>query len=131
MIGREIFAHLRSSIKSYCAKFVTIWSSFFFSFSNFLPPPSVNQKGLFLKPSKGSYRSFSQWLWEKFQLHQLVEIVQQNSDPDFAQLPSRVQEDQQTDNDVNQIKALANTDTATSPDEFVVVYLTLEAVLTN
>ena len=97
---------------------------------NFLPPPSGNQKGLFLKPSKGSYRSFSQWLWEKFQLHQLVEIVQQNSDPDFAQLPTRVQEDQQTD-DVNQIKALANTDTATSPDEFVVVYLTLEAVLTN
>ena len=98
---------------------------------NFLPPPSDNQKGLFLKPSKGSYRSFSQCLWEKFQLHQLSEIVQQNSDPDFAQLPNRVQEDQQTDNDVNQIKALANTDTATSADELVVVYLTLEAVLTN
>ena len=46
-------------------------------------------------------------------------------------LPNRVQEDQQTDNDVNQIKALANTDTATSADELVVVYLTLEAVLTN
>ena len=41
----------------------------------------------------------------------------QSSDPDFAQLLNRVQEDQQTDNDVIQIKALANIYTATWPDE--------------
>ena len=76
-----------------------------------------------MKPSKGSYRSFNGWLWEKFQLHELVETVQQSSDPDFAQLLNRVREGQQTDNDVIQIKALANTDTATWPDEFVKVYL--------
>ena len=76
-----------------------------------------------MKPSKGSYRSFNGWLWEKFQLHKLVEIVRQSSDPDFAQLLNRVREGQQTDNDVIQIKALANTDTATWPDEFVKVYL--------
>ena len=64
-----------------------------------------------MKPSKGSYRSFNGWLWEKFQLHELVEIVRQSSDPDFAQLLNRVREGQQTDNDVIQIKALANTDT--------------------
>ena len=62
-------------------------------------------------------------MWEKFQLHELVEIVWQSSDPDFAQLLNRVREGQQTDNDVIQIKALANTDTATWPDEFVKVYL--------
>ena len=60
---------------------------------------------------------------EKFQLHELVEIVWQSSDPDFAQLLNRVQEGQQTDNDVIQIKALANTDTATWSDEFVKAYL--------
>ena len=76
-----------------------------------------------MKPSKGSYRSFNGWLWEKFQLHELVEIVWQSSDPDFAQLLNRVREGQQTDNDVIQIKALANTDTATWPNEFVKVYL--------
>ena len=53
----------------------------------------------------------------------LVEIVRQCSGPDFAQLLNRVREGQQTDNDVIQIKALANTDTATWPDEFVKVYL--------
>ena len=26
----------------------------------------VNQKGVFMKPSEGSYRSFNGWLWEKF-----------------------------------------------------------------
>ena len=89
----------------------------------FLQLPPVNQKGTFLKPSKGSYRSFNRWLWEKLQLYELVEIVRQSSDTDFAQLLNRVRECQQTDNDVIQIKALANTDTATWPDEFVKVYL--------
>ena len=49
-------------------------------------------------------------------------IVRQSSDPDFAQLLNRVRKGQQTDNDVIQIKALANTDTATLPDEFVKIY---------
>ena len=56
-------------------------------------------------------------------MHELVKIVRQSSDPDFAQLLNRVREGQQTDNDVIQIKALANTDTATLPDEFVKIYL--------
>ena len=41
----------------------------------FLQLPAVNQKGGFMKPSKGSYRSFNGLLWEKSQLHELVEIV--------------------------------------------------------
>ena len=49
-------------------------------------------------------------------------IVRQSSDPYFAQLLNRVRKGQQTDNDVIQIKALANTDTATWSDEKV--YLT-------
>ena len=55
-------------------------------------------------------------MWEKFQDHELVEIVWQSSDPDFAQLLNRVQEGEQTDDDVIQIKTLANTDTTTWPD---------------
>ena len=39
-----------------------------------------------MKPSKGSYRSFNGWLWEKFQLHKLFEIIRQGSDPDSAQV---------------------------------------------
>ena len=57
---------------------------------DFLQLPPVNQKGVSKKPSKGSYRSLNGWLWEKFQLHVLVEIVRQSSDPDFAQLLNRV-----------------------------------------
>ena len=62
-------------------------------------------------------------MWETFQLDELVENVRQSSDPDFTQLLNRVQEGQQTNNNVIQIKALANTDTSTWPDEFVKVYL--------
>ena len=56
-------------------------------------------------------------------MHELVTIVRQSRDPDCAQLLNRVRKGQQTDNDVIQIKALANTDTATLPDEFVKIYL--------
>ena len=48
--------------------------------------------------------------WEKSQLYKLVEIVQQSSDPDFAQLINNIQKGQ---SNLIQIKALANTDTAT------------------
>ena len=48
----------------------------------------VNPKDVFMKPSQGSYRSFSGWLWEKYQLHE------QSIDPDFAHLLNRVREDQ-------------------------------------
>ena len=75
-----------------------------------------------MKPSKGSYRSFNGCLWEKFQLHDQVEIVRQSCDPDYAELLNRVWECQQTDN-VIQIKALTKTYTATWLDEFVKVYL--------
>ena len=99
---------------------------------DFLQLPPLNQKGAFLKPSKGSYRSFNGWIWEKFQLHELVEIVPQSIDPEFAQLLDGAREGQQIDNDVIQIKALANNDTATWPDEFVKVCLyKINTILAN
>ena len=77
----------------------------------FLQVPLVYQKNVLIKPSKGLHRSFSGWFCEKFQLHELAKIVKQSIGSDFAQLHNRVQEDQQTNN-VIQIKALANVDTA-------------------
>ena len=76
-----------------------------------------------MKPNKGSCWSFNGRLLENVQLHELVEVVRQSSDSDFAQLINSVREGQQTNNDVIQIKALANTDTTTWPDEFVNVSL--------
>ena len=52
-------------------------------------------------------------LWE------LIEIVRQSSDPDFTQFLNRVREGKHTEDDVTKIKALANTDTYTWPDEVV------------
>ena len=87
---------------------------FFVSCRSFFAAFNLNKKGVFMKPSKGSYRSLNGWLWEKFQVQELV---------DFGQLLNRVQEGQQASNDVIQIKAFANTDTAKWPDESVKVYL--------
>ena len=57
---------------------------------DFFELPPGNQKSLFTKPSKGSFRSFNGPLWETFQLPELVKIVRQSSDPEFAQLLNRV-----------------------------------------
>ena len=78
---------------------------------------------MFTKPSKGSYRSFNGSLWKSLELYELVEIVRQSSNPDFAQLLNRVQDGQQINNDVIKTKALTNADTAICPDAFVNFYL--------
>ena len=44
-------------------------------------------------------------------------IVQQSNHPDFAQLCNRVQEGQQANDGVIQVKDLTNINTATWPDE--------------
>ena len=49
--------------------------------------------------------------------------AEQCSDPDFAHVLNRVREGQHTNDYLTQIKALANTNTATWPDEFLKVYL--------
>ena len=53
----------------------------------------------------------------------MAEIVRQSSDPDVVRLLNMVPEGQQMNNDLIQVKALANTDTTTWPNEFVKVYL--------
>ena len=123
MIGREIFGHLDLALKAIMQNSSPFGGGSLLVVGDFLQLPLVNQKDVFMKSSKESYRSFDGWLWEKFQLHELVEIVWQSSDPDFAQLLNIIREGQQTDNDVFQVKALVKTDAATWPDEFVKVYL--------
>ena len=90
MIGRETFGHLDLALKAIMQNLSPFGGVSLLVVGDFLQLPPVNQKVVFMKPSKGSYRSFNGWLWEKFQLHELVEIVRQSSDPDFAQLLNRV-----------------------------------------
>ena len=123
MIGRETFRHLDLALKAIMQNALPFGGVSLLVVGDFLQLPPVNQKGVFMKVKKGSYSSFNGWLWEDFQLHELIEIVRQSSDPDFAQLLNRVREGKQTEDDVTEIKALANTDTSTWPDEFVRVYL--------
>ena len=60
---------------------------------------------------------------EKLQLHELVEIFQQSSDPDFLQLLKRVRKGMERDNCMIQIQSQANTVSATQHGECVRAYL--------
>ena len=90
MIGRESFGHLDLALKAIMQNPSPFGGVSLLVVGDFLKLPPVSQKGVFMKPSKDSYRSFNGWLWEKVQLHELVEIVRQSSDPDLAQLLNRV-----------------------------------------
>ena len=61
---------------------------------DFLQLPPVIQKSMLMNPSKRSYKSFNRWLWETFQLRELVENIRQSSDTSFPQLLNRVSEGQ-------------------------------------
>ena len=79
MIRRESFGHLDLALKTIMQNSSPFGRVSLLVIGDFLQLPLVNQKGVFMKPSKGSYRSFNGWLREKFQLHELVEIVWQSS----------------------------------------------------
>ena len=81
MIGRETFGHVDQALKAIMQNSLPFGGVSLLVIGDFLQLLPVNQKGVFMKPGKELYRSFSGWLWEKFQLHELVEIIWQGSDP--------------------------------------------------
>ena len=63
------------------------------------------------------------WL-RLFKLHELIQIMRQCNDPDFADLLSRLREGKHTKEDVETIKELENTDTSSWPGEVTRLYIT-------
>ena len=86
MIQRKTFGHLDLALKAIMRNLLPFGGVSLLFVGDFVQLPSVNQKDVFMKPSKGSHSSFSGWLLENFQLDELVEIVCQSSDLNFAEL---------------------------------------------
>ena len=85
MIGREASGHFDLALKIITKNFSPFGEVSLLIIGYFLQLLLANQKAVSMKPSKGSYRSFNGCLWGKFELHELVEIVRQSSNPDFAE----------------------------------------------
>ena len=78
MIGRETFGHLDIALKAIMQNSLPFGGVSLLVVGQFLQLSPINQKGVLMELSKGSYRSFNRWLWENFQLHELAEIVRQS-----------------------------------------------------
>ena len=74
MIGRDTFGHLDVALKAIMQNSSSFGGVSLLVVRDFLQLPPVNQKGAFMKPSKGSYRSFRGWFWEKFQLQSWLRL---------------------------------------------------------
>ena len=69
-------------------------------------------------------------VWFEFKLHELTEIVRQSSDPHFSQLLNRLREGKHTQEDIDDIKALNNTDTSNWPADQTKLYI-INALVNN
>ena len=66
MIGRESFGNLDLALKVIMQNASPFGAVSLLVVADFVQLPPVSQKGVFMKPSKGSYRSFNRWFWKKF-----------------------------------------------------------------
>ena len=66
MIGKETFEDSDLALKNIKQNLLQCGGVSLLLVGDFLQLPPLNQKSVFMKPSKGSYKSFNGWLWEKF-----------------------------------------------------------------
>ena len=124
MIGNETFEQLNLALQHIKGNNLPFGGISLLVIGDFLQLPPVKQLGVFMHTRKGTYKAFNGSLWQElFKLHELVEIVRQSSDPEFAQMLNRIREGEQTDDDLKQLKDLEHTDTSSWPNEFVKLYL--------
>ncbi len=91
---------------------------------DFLQLPPVNAYTVYSVLHRVGYKVFNKPLWSNFFLHELVQIVRQSSDPQFAQLLNRVREGKHTDDDLKEIQKLADVDTTHWPHQYLTLYMT-------
>ena len=124
MIGNETFEQLNLALQHIKGNNLPFGGISLLVIGDFLQLPPVKQLGVFIHTRKGTYKAFNGSLWQElFKLHELVEIVRQSSDPEFAQMLNRIREGEQTDDDLKQLNDLEHTDTSSWPNEFVKLYL--------
>ena len=61
---------------------------------------------------------------KSFFLHELIEIVRQSSDLEFAEMLKRLREGKQTEDDIDEIKKLKDTNTSCWPEQVTKLFLT-------
>ncbi len=92
MIGNQTFEHLNLALQDVKQNKLIFGGVSVLLIGDLLQLPPVKQQSIFVCARKGTYEALSGSLWEEFQLHELVEIVRQSSDPEFAAILNRVRE---------------------------------------
>ena len=118
MIGKETFEDLNKNLQKIMNRCnVDFGGVSVLLICDFCQLPPVKQKTIFssLTPTD---------VWFEFKLHKLAEIICQSSDPHFAQLLNRLREGKHTQEDIDDIKALTNTDTSNWPADHTKLYIT-------
>ena len=106
MIGKETFEDLNKNLQKIMNRCnIDFGGVSILLIGNFCQLPPLKQKTIFssLTPID---------VWFEFEIHKLTEIVRQISDPHYAQLLNKLREGKHTQEDIDDVKALNNTDTS-------------------
>ena len=93
MTGEETFDYTDKTLQLIKNNTLPFGGVSVISIGDFLQLPPVQQQAIFMKAKKGTYKALQGGLWQKlFELHELVEIVRQSSDPEFSEMLNRLRE---------------------------------------
>ena len=129
MFGATSLQHLNQTLQHICEDYSHPFANIsILAVGDLLQLNPVGDQAVFKPPSSG-YEALAGSLWAQlFQLYELTEIVRQKTDPEFAEILSRVRIGQTTDADIDALKQLQNTSTDHFPQDALHIYLTNKQV---
>jgi DNA replication protein DnaC len=129
MIGTKSFLHLHLRLQDIFDDHTEPFAAVsILTVGDLLQLNPVGQSAVFQLPGDG-YTRLGGSLWtQHFLLHELLQIVRQQNDPEFGELLSRVRTGQMTTEDLQAIKNLENIPTDDFPPDTVHLFLTNEQV---
>ena len=90
--------------------------------------PPVGDRPVFKPPAEG-YEALAGCLWTKmFKIHELTTIVRQQGDTQFAEILSRIRTGDHTDDDIQELTKLEQTDSDHFPNDTIHLYVTNKQV---
>ena len=125
MLGNETFNHLNLRLQDIMGNRFPFGGVSLLICGDLLQLQPVKQQGVWIPPKTCSYNAFQGSIWENyFFLHELIDIVRQSSDLQFAEMLKRIREGKQTEEDIEEIKKLKDTNTSLWSEKVTKLFLT-------
>ena len=124
MVGGTTLLHLSNALQEICGNELPFGGVSILAVGDLFQLNPVGDRAVFQAPTK-DYHALYGSVWKRlFQLYELHEIVIQRSDPEFAQLLSRIRFGEKEPEDIQKLMELENTDMSAMPSNVIHIFFT-------